>query len=163
MNTLGSDAFVFFGATGDLAYKKIFPALYSMLKHGQLELPVIGVAKQGWNVDQLRERCARTRPASRCSRWSTMPVDVGRPSPASVNGRNCGIGDRANRTLAGGMPRRTRTLRPGQRSLPLSSTRSHSWSCAAAEAGRLIPGALRVARPRRRRRPTDVQAPGAAG
>ena len=56
MVTLRSDAFVFFGATGDLAYKKIFPALYSMLKRGELEMPVIGVAKQGWNVDQLRER-----------------------------------------------------------------------------------------------------------
>src|SRR5271165_5002825 len=51
-----SDAFVFFGATGDLAHKKIFPALQSMVKHGTLEVPVIGVAKSGWNLDQLVER-----------------------------------------------------------------------------------------------------------
>jgi len=51
-----SDAFVFFGATGDLAHKKIFPALQSMVKEGTLDVPVIGVAKSGWTVDQLRER-----------------------------------------------------------------------------------------------------------
>ncbi|HXZ79257.1 MAG TPA: glucose-6-phosphate dehydrogenase [Terriglobales bacterium] len=51
-----SDAFVFFGASGDLAYKKIFPALQNMVRHGTLKCPVIGVAKSGWNLDQLRER-----------------------------------------------------------------------------------------------------------
>jgi glucose-6-phosphate 1-dehydrogenase len=51
-----SDALVFFGATGDLAYKKIFPALQAMVKHGTLNVPVIGVAKQGWNLDQLKAR-----------------------------------------------------------------------------------------------------------
>ena len=51
-----SDAFVFFGATGDLAYKKIFPALQSMVQHGTLDVPVIGVAKSGWTIEQLRER-----------------------------------------------------------------------------------------------------------
>ncbi len=51
-----SDALVFFGATGDLAYKKIFPALQSMARRGTLTFPVIGVAKSGWNVDQLIER-----------------------------------------------------------------------------------------------------------
>jgi glucose-6-phosphate 1-dehydrogenase len=51
-----SDALVFFGATGDLAYKKIFPALQHMIRRGTLEVPVIGVAKSGWTVDQLRER-----------------------------------------------------------------------------------------------------------
>src|SRR6201992_3173196 len=51
-----SDALVFFGATGALAYKKIFPALQSMVKHGSLSVPVIGVAKAGWNLDQLKER-----------------------------------------------------------------------------------------------------------
>ncbi len=51
-----SDALVFFGATGDLAYKKIFPALQSMAKRGQLTFPVIGVAKSGWNLEQLVER-----------------------------------------------------------------------------------------------------------
>jgi len=51
-----SDALVFFGATGDLAYKKIFPALQAMLKRGNLDIPIIGVAKAGWNLDQLRAR-----------------------------------------------------------------------------------------------------------
>jgi glucose-6-phosphate 1-dehydrogenase len=51
-----SDALVFFGATGDLAYKKIFPALQAMAKKGRLDFPVIGVAKSGWTRDQLVER-----------------------------------------------------------------------------------------------------------
>ena len=51
-----SDAFVFFGASGDLAYKKIFPALHNMVRHGTLKGPVIGVAKSGWGLDRLRER-----------------------------------------------------------------------------------------------------------
>ena len=51
-----SDALVFFGATGDLAYKKIFPSLQAMAKRGALDMPVIGVAKAGWTVDQLRAR-----------------------------------------------------------------------------------------------------------
>jgi glucose-6-phosphate 1-dehydrogenase len=51
-----SDALVFFGATGDLAYKKIFPALQAMAKRGHLGVPVIGVAKAGWNLDQLKAR-----------------------------------------------------------------------------------------------------------
>jgi glucose-6-phosphate 1-dehydrogenase len=55
-DTTQSDAFVFFGATGDLAYKKIFPALQSMVRRGFLNVPVIGVAKSGWTLEQLRER-----------------------------------------------------------------------------------------------------------
>ena len=51
-----SDALVFFGATGDLAYKKIFPALQGMIQRGNLSVPVIGVAKSGWTVEKLRER-----------------------------------------------------------------------------------------------------------
>ncbi len=51
-----SDALVFFGATGDLAYKQVFPALQSMVKHGTLDVPVIGVAKAGWDLDQLKVR-----------------------------------------------------------------------------------------------------------
>ena len=51
-----SDALVFFGATGDLAYKKIFPALQAMVKRGTLNVPVIGVAKANWNLDQLKAR-----------------------------------------------------------------------------------------------------------
>jgi glucose-6-phosphate 1-dehydrogenase len=56
MNTNHSDALVFFGATGDLAYKKIFPSLQAMLKRGHLDVPVIGVAKAGWNLDQFKAR-----------------------------------------------------------------------------------------------------------
>ena len=56
MTKIHSDALVFFGATGDLAYKKIFPALQSMVKRGTLSVPVIGVAKAGWNLDQLKAR-----------------------------------------------------------------------------------------------------------
>jgi len=51
-----SDAFVFFGATGDLAYKKIFPSLQMMVKRGHLDAPIIGVAKAGWGLDELRAR-----------------------------------------------------------------------------------------------------------
>src|SRR5262245_55163194 len=56
MATAQSDALVFFGATGDLAYKKIFPALQQMIKNHALDAPVIGVAKAGWGIEQLRER-----------------------------------------------------------------------------------------------------------
>ncbi len=55
-DTASSDALVFFGATGDLAYKKIFPSLQNMVKRGKLSVPVIGVAKSGWSIEQLRER-----------------------------------------------------------------------------------------------------------
>src|SRR5215471_11204859 len=51
-----SDVLVLFGATGDLAYKKIFPALQAMAKSGRLEVPVIGVARESWTVEQLRAR-----------------------------------------------------------------------------------------------------------
>jgi glucose-6-phosphate 1-dehydrogenase len=51
-----SDALVFFGATGDLAYKKIFPSLQAMAKRGHLDVPVIGVANAGWTLDELRTR-----------------------------------------------------------------------------------------------------------
>jgi glucose-6-phosphate 1-dehydrogenase len=53
-----SDALVFLGATGDLAYKKIFPALQRMVRRGKLDVPVIGVAKAGWGLEQFRERAA---------------------------------------------------------------------------------------------------------
>src|SRR4051812_10808380 len=56
MSESQSDALVFFGATGDLAYKKIFPSLQAMVKRGNLDVPVVCVAKSGWNIDQLRAR-----------------------------------------------------------------------------------------------------------
>jgi glucose-6-phosphate 1-dehydrogenase len=55
-----SDALVFFGATGDLAYKQVFPALQSLTRHGRLDAPVVGVAKSGWGIEQLRERARRS-------------------------------------------------------------------------------------------------------
>lgn len=55
-STTPSDALVLFGATGDLAYKKIFPALHALVRAGELDMPVIGVARAGWTVDRLRER-----------------------------------------------------------------------------------------------------------
>src|SRR5256712_13272495 len=51
-----SDALVFYGVTGDLAFKKIFPALQAMVKRGQLDVPIVGVARSNWTVDQLRQR-----------------------------------------------------------------------------------------------------------
>jgi len=56
MNGARSDALVFFGVTGDLAYKKIFPALHAMARRGALDVPVIGVASSDWTLEQLRER-----------------------------------------------------------------------------------------------------------
>src|SRR5262245_23603042 len=51
-----SDALVVFGATGDLAYKQIFPALQAMIRTGALNVPVIGLARSRWTVEQLRAR-----------------------------------------------------------------------------------------------------------
>src|SRR5271163_4317183 len=56
MSEVPSDALVFFGATGDLAYKKIFPSLQSMVRRGHLNVPVIGVAKAGWNLERFKAR-----------------------------------------------------------------------------------------------------------
>ncbi len=60
MTAVSSDALVFFGAKGDLAYKKIFPALQGMVKHGSLNAPVIGVARGDWGIEQLRERARQS-------------------------------------------------------------------------------------------------------
>jgi glucose-6-phosphate dehydrogenase-like protein len=56
MGDQSSDALVFFGATGDLAYKKIFPSLQALQKRGHLDVPIVGVAKSGWTLDQLKNR-----------------------------------------------------------------------------------------------------------
>jgi glucose-6-phosphate 1-dehydrogenase len=58
--TAVADAFVFFGATGDLAYKQIFPALQTLIKKGLLDMPIIGVAKSGWTLEQLTERARQS-------------------------------------------------------------------------------------------------------
>ncbi|WP_109125038.1 glucose-6-phosphate dehydrogenase [Dyella sp. C11] len=60
MSDTRSDAFVFFGATGDLAYKMIFPALQGLIKAGALDMPIIGVAHGDMTVDQLRERARQS-------------------------------------------------------------------------------------------------------
>jgi len=62
MSVPHSDAFVFFGGTGDLAYKKIFPSLQALIKHGNLNVPVIGVAKTGWRQNPRHPRCVNSRP-----------------------------------------------------------------------------------------------------
>ena len=59
MTTPPADAFVFFGATGDFAYKQIFPALQALIRRGRFNMPIVGVAKAGWNLEQFRAR-ART-------------------------------------------------------------------------------------------------------
>jgi len=64
-NERQSDALVFFGATGDLAHKKIFPALQEMVKRGTLTVPVIAVAKSGWTLAQLHARAREPRAARR--------------------------------------------------------------------------------------------------
>jgi glucose-6-phosphate 1-dehydrogenase len=56
MTPRSSDAFVFFGATGDLAYKKIFPALQALIRRGGLNIPIVGMARANWTLDKLRER-----------------------------------------------------------------------------------------------------------
>jgi glucose-6-phosphate 1-dehydrogenase len=56
MSELQADALVFFGATGDLAYKKIFPSLNALVRRGHLDVPIICVARAGWNLDQLKAR-----------------------------------------------------------------------------------------------------------
>ena len=60
MSEVRSDAFVFFGATGDLAYKMIFPALQALIRQGELDMPVIGVARGQMDLDGLRERARRS-------------------------------------------------------------------------------------------------------
>ena len=51
-----SDTLVFFGATGDLVYKKIFTALYAMERRGHLKVPIIGVARSDWTIEKFRAR-----------------------------------------------------------------------------------------------------------
>jgi glucose-6-phosphate 1-dehydrogenase len=64
-DTAPADALVFFGATGDLAFKKIFPSLQAMVRRGRLSVPVIGVAKSGWGLEQFLERAKASVTAHR--------------------------------------------------------------------------------------------------
>lgn len=54
--TAKADCLVLFGATGDLAYKKLYPALHALQKRGKLDIPVVGIAREGWSLDKLRAR-----------------------------------------------------------------------------------------------------------
>src|SRR5688572_6193956 len=65
-----SDALVLFGATGDLAFKQIFPALYAMAGRGQMNIPVIGFARQAWTDEELRARARESIAAKGLSRRS---------------------------------------------------------------------------------------------
>jgi glucose-6-phosphate 1-dehydrogenase len=56
MTASRSDALVLFGATGDLTYKKIFPALQALIRRGHLDMPVVGVARSRWTLDQFKAR-----------------------------------------------------------------------------------------------------------
>ena len=75
MNVPHTDALVFFGATGDLTYKKILPALYAMERRGHLNVPVIAVARSAWTLEHFR---ARARDSSASSMRRVRPRD-GRP------------------------------------------------------------------------------------
>jgi glucose-6-phosphate 1-dehydrogenase len=54
-STEKADALVIFGATGDLAKLETFPALVGLIERGVLDVPVIGIAKSGWGIDQFRD------------------------------------------------------------------------------------------------------------
>src|ERR1700742_1688938 len=69
MERSDSDALVIFGATGDLCFKKIFPALYNLVRRGHLSVPVIGVARAGWNLEKLADHVREIVQAS------VKPVD----------------------------------------------------------------------------------------
>ena len=105
-----SDALVFFGATGDLAYKKIFPSLQAMVKRGHLNVPVIGVAKAGWNLDQLQGAGARQ---PREARRTSIP----RPSTSCA--ACCATSTATTRT--------PRPFRPSARSSAPRSGRRTTW------------------------------------
>src|ERR1022692_4497213 len=79
--TMPADALVLFGAMGDLAHKKIFPALYHMMRHGHLDVPVIGVARAARTDEHLRERhfaCAASERQWRSFYLRVCPKTLGR-------------------------------------------------------------------------------------
>ena len=97
-----SDALVVFGATGDLAYKKIFPALYAMCRSGALEVPVIGVATRPWSSDQLRDH-ARESILADDPKADTQVIDrlLGLLQYVSGNYKESGTFDKLKQTLGG--------------------------------------------------------------
>src|SRR5258705_10459774 len=60
MNGTASDALVVYGVTGDLAYKKVFPALHAIIRRGTLNVPILGMARAGWSLDELRARAKQS-------------------------------------------------------------------------------------------------------
>ena len=123
MNTTHSDALVFFGATGDLAYKKIFPSLQAMVKRGQLDVPVIGVAKAGWTLDQLR---ARRATASRSTAGSTRRRSTSCPACCATSTATTPTRRRSRRSAGSSAARSGR--RTTSRSRRRCSARSSSNS-----------------------------------
>ncbi len=73
-STAPSDALVLFGASGDLAHKKIFPSLYAMAKRGTLNVPVVGVAFSNWNLAQLRRHAEDGIRASAAGKIDDRPA-----------------------------------------------------------------------------------------
>jgi glucose-6-phosphate 1-dehydrogenase len=80
MERRDADALVLFGATGDLCYRKIYPALFQLVRRNVLNVPVIGVARQGWKIEQLTARVRESLKAfvpnadeathsGRCTTW----------------------------------------------------------------------------------------------
>jgi glucose-6-phosphate 1-dehydrogenase len=110
MNATHSDALVFFGATGDLAYKKIFPSLQAMVRRGTLTVPVVGVAKAGWNLDQLKARARDSLAkhggvddaafAKLCSLLRYVDGDYGDPATFAALRRELGPAQRPAHYLA---------------------------------------------------------------
>ena len=78
-----SDAFLLFGATGDLAKKKLWPALYELTREGRMDMPIIGIARSDWGDEEMRDRAREsvraqvcllyTSPSPRDQRGSRMP------------------------------------------------------------------------------------------
>jgi glucose-6-phosphate 1-dehydrogenase len=73
MSTNEIDALVIFGATGDLAKIETFPALVGLVQRGVLDVPVIGVAKSGWGLEQFRDYAAASLRLERQNRGRTSP------------------------------------------------------------------------------------------
>ena len=105
MNVPQSDALVFFGATGDLVYKKIFPNLYAMERRGYLQVPVIGVARSNWTIEQFR---ARAREVSRGKTASTRRYSESSRSGSTTSAATTGIRPPTPRSARSSAPLRTR-------------------------------------------------------
>ena len=89
MDAKQADALVFFGATGDLAFKKIYPARKEMMRHGHLNVPVIGVARSGWDLERSSPSGASwATPPGPCTTWRSrracsLARTASRPGPCA--------------------------------------------------------------------------------